>query len=308
MRTRMLVTHLLVALAAAIPMSAGASPDSGYLGVRMQSIEGGLAEALDMEENSGVLLGQVVENSPAAAAGLASGDIVVAIDGTKVDSPSALSRAVRDHEPGDEIELAYLRGGSEKKARITLGEMAERRPARRHARVHDLRIGRDHGFLGVVTQPLGGDLGEYFGVENGEGALVAEVVEESPAAELGLQAGDVIKSIDGELVGDPDELRRVVGNYEEETEVEVVWVRDRREKSGKTTLEVREGLGVLGLPGMPHHGLDIAPLRRHVGDGLLWLESEEFQETIDKALEGLRVELDEIRSEIKTLREESRAD
>lgn len=299
MRTRMI--PLLAGLVALAPLAASASP-GGYLGVRMQSIEGGLAEALDLEENAGVLLGQVVDDSPAAKAGLENGDIVTAIDGAAVDSPGAIHRIVRDHEPGDEILIAYLRDGKSREAKVLLGEPTR---ARRHARMaRDLRIGRDHGFLGVVTQPLSEELGEYFGVEGGRGALVSEVVEDSPAAKLGLEAGDVVTAVDGHDVADPQDLREIVSEFEEETEVEVVWVRDKRRETGKTTLEIREGRQMFGMHGFPG-GFDV---RRHVDDGMRWFHDERVQEQLDDAMRALREELDEIRAEIREIREESKAD
>jgi serine protease Do len=284
-------TALALALLVAAPLTASAK-DSGYLGVRLQRIDEGLAEALDLEPDSGVLVRQVEEDSPAQKAGLEPGDIVLRVDDKAVGQPSELSRRVRDLEPGDEVKLDIRRDGEAKTIAVTLGEAEMRRGHRwPDIRVEELKLGKDHGFLGVMTQPLEGELGAYFGAENG-GALVSEVVEDSPAAKLGLKAGDVITRIDDEEIADPGDLRRVVGEHDEEVEVEVAWLRDKKEQTGKATLEVREGLA-FGLPHFGHHDmrwLDDGPGRRVV--------VERFDD------DGLREELEELRQELQELKDQ----
>jgi S1-C subfamily serine protease len=226
---------------------------AGYLGVRLQRVDGGLAEALDVEADSGVLLSQVVDDSPAAKAGLAAGDIVVKVGDTAVGTPSELHRAIRDRKAGDVVTLSVLRDGKERKVEATLAEAKTARGPRRDRMrdrlrdVREMRLGREHGWLGVQTQPLSGDLGDYFGAKEG-GALVSEVVEESPAAKLGLEAGDVIVKVDDEAIEDPVDLRRAVGRHEEPVEVQVTWLREGREQRGKVELEVREGFAFLDAP------------------------------------------------------------
>jgi serine protease Do len=311
----MIAKHLLAILVVAIPLAASGNPNKvekedekgrGHLGVRMQPIEGGLAEALNLEENSGVLLGHVAEEGPAGQAGLEAGDILTAIDGKKIEEPSDVRRVLRDHHAGDAVEVDYLRDGRAAKARVTLGdkEAMDDLFGRRLEKIHELRIDRERGFLGVMTQPLSGDLGEYFGVENGEGALVSEVVDESPAKKLGLRAGDVIVEVAGEKVTDPEDLREIVGDFEEEKEVEVAWIRDGRRQTGKTTLEVREGpVGMWGHEGGPF-SFDMEPMRRHVG----YLKSDEFRDDLRQSLEDVKKELGEIRAELDRMRAESKSD
>ncbi|MBZ0269426.1 PDZ domain-containing protein [bacterium] len=323
------ITGLVAAVALAVlPAVASAGPGQGnagegrdgrgYLGIHLQSIDGGLAEALDMKADSGVLVRQVEDESPAAKAGLRAGDIVTKLDGEAMTTPAGLRRAVRAHAVGDEVKLEYLRDGKSASAKVTLAEAEGERTPKAHGlarrfhddvgrgmhRVRELRVGGDRGFLGVVTQPLTGDLGEYFGVKENEGALVAEVVEDSPAAKLGLKVGDVITSVGDRSIEDPGDLGEAVRSYEEPTKIALTWVRDKKEKRGEVELEVREsktswsGDMPFGLGNMRWFGNDDD--MRHVE---IRRFSDEDSDDLDEELQGVREELDALRTELKELRE-----
>lgn len=287
-----------LALALAIPSLAFAGDDddftenkSGYLGVRLQRIEGGLAEALDLKEDGGVLIGQVIDGSPADAAGVEAGDIVLKVDGQAVGTPDALAKSVRVKSAGSQVSLDVLRDGKPQTLTVKLGES----PASGDAEGRELRwtrrqgsgdrgdndaeddgddndddvrifrgpgaggrewIGDEHvrgerGYLGVMSQPISEELAGYFGVKDGKGALVSEVVKDSPAAKLGLQAGDVITKVDGEAIDGPGELMRAVRKIGEAKDVDVEWIREKRVKTGKAAIELREGWagGTGGMPG-----------------------------------------------------------
>ena len=275
-----------------------ASAKDGHLGVRLQSLDGGLAEALDREEGEGVLVGQVTDDSPAAKAGLEKGDIIVRIGDEDVASPSDVRRIVSDREPGDRVDVTYVRDGKSHEVDVELAE-APRGEHRMHVG-RELRVQKERGYLGVVTQPLSGDLGSYFGVEDGEGALVSEVVEDSPAAKLGLAPGDVITRIDGTKTEDPGDLSRVVRGIDEEKTVEVVWVRDKKEKRGQATIELREStFGDLPLLGELR---DLVP--RFDVHGPRWVEGGGPSPKLD---EELREQLDVLREELQALKEEMRS-
>jgi membrane-associated protease RseP (regulator of RpoE activity) len=308
---------------------AGKDSDRGYLGIRMQEVEGGLAEALDVEENSGVLINDVVDDSPADEAGLEAGDIVVAVADEDVETPSDLQSAVRANKPGDEIEIRFLRDGKTRTVTAKLAEAPGRRdeflhqvkdlPCKLGGKLEKFHLAGEYGFLGVHTQPLRGDLGEYFGVEEGEGALVTEVVEDSPAEKLGLEAGDVIIEVAGEEVEDPGDLREIVSAYDEETEVEVVWIRDRKKRDGKTTLEIREGalertfnisLWDDDDDFDDDHHVRISPrqMRRHHLPEDVIIEKRLIREDMDETIEELREELQELRKELQELQKDLSSD
>jgi serine protease Do len=303
------------------------SPEAGtgWLGIRPQRIDGGLAEALDLESDSGVLVGQVVEDSPAEKAGLRAGDIILSVDEDEVGTPTELVDAVRGHEAGESVSVSILRDGKTREIDVKLGEapsFGERLEdgsraglhdlRRRLDRVRELRVPGKHGFLGVVTQPVEGDLAEYFGAAEG-GALVSEVVADSPAEKLGLRAGDVIVEVAGEAVSDPGDLRRVVAKHEEaEDEVEVAWIRDKQRRTGRVALEVREGPRFFSWSeegGGPVWEHEVPPdpemlrdMRRHAGDARIRVERFYDDSEMDEMLRQLRKELDELREEVEELK------
>ncbi|MFN8178201.1 MAG: PDZ domain-containing protein [bacterium] len=311
------------ALIAAAPAVAKADDDEtggAYLGVRLQRVEGGLAEALEMKADSGVLLAQVLDDSPAAKAGLHGGDIVVKLDGQAVGSPAELRSAIESKKAGETVTIDYLRNGKPMTAQATLREtpeseegglargFAQVRPGIDHLRrrlgsVRDMHLGREHGWLGVYTQPMTGQLGEYFGTKEG-GALVAEVVDASPAAKLGLKAGDVIVKIDDQKIEDPEDLRRVVGGHDEPADVELTWVREHHAQHGKTKLEVREGLGMLDAPeapmpsnhnGGPGPGDDLDMRQRVRAFGM------RAHDDTDRALQELREQVKRLQEQVQKL-------
>jgi serine protease Do len=240
-----------------IPVLVAANDDEetkkAYLGIRMQRIDGELGEALSVEEGSGVLVGQVMDDSPASKAGIKEGDVIVKVDGSDVESPEMLGELIRSKSDGEKVNVQLLRDGKSKSVTVTLAEAPEDmgNPFGGHqpypgwfesaedAEDDDGEPAKQ-GYLGVMTQPLSTDLGEYFGVQDGKGALVSEVVESSPAAKLGLRAGDVITQIDDREIDGPGDLLRAMRDISEAKTVKVAWVRAKKAHSGSVELEVRD--------------------------------------------------------------------
>jgi predicted metalloprotease with PDZ domain len=193
---------------------------------------------------NGVVLEEVTEGSPAMRAGLRDGDIVVAIDGDPLGEEAG--EDVVEHmggvEPGDTVEVTYLRDGAERTARVVTeegggfaflrgpGELNVERMAPRAFRF-DLGEGpagawvfrtRSHGLELAEVNP---ELGRYFGTDHG--LLVVEVDEDSP---LGLRAGDVILSVDGRDVRDAGHARSIISSYRDDEPITFRVVRDQREQ------------------------------------------------------------------------------
>ncbi len=99
----------------------------GFLGVRSQpvSIQGAQQKALDREQSTGLLLVGVEEDSPAGAAGLLVGDIIVAIAGEPVSDPDQLLASLVGDAVGKAIQVQVLRGGQAKTIKVTIGERKE---------------------------------------------------------------------------------------------------------------------------------------------------------------------------------------
>ncbi len=255
------------------------SGGGAYLGVEILDVDGERASELGMARPYGVYIGGVVDGEPAAEAGIEEGDVVVAWNGDRVESVAGLRRLVSETPPGRVVDLTVLRDGAEREVSVELAERAsffsggrgltfvspqveltQIAPSSARARARALEVeerlrdvqeraadgvmdrifyslsGRPR--LGANTQSLGDQLAEYFGVEGG--VLVTSVHEDTPAAEGGLRAGDVIVGLGDEEIDDPDDLRRALADLEP-GEVSVRVVRDGAEQTLTVELEEREG-------------------------------------------------------------------
>lgn len=157
--------------------------DRGWLGVQIQPVDKDLAEALGLDAARGAMVTDVSEGSPAAAAGLRPGGVVIAVDDTPVRGARDLARQIARTAPGEEVALTVWRDGSEDTVSVRLG----RRPGARVA---------------MVPAKEGPDLGLQLGQDDGDGALIEQVQPSSPAAGKSLLPGDRILKVDGIPVTD----------------------------------------------------------------------------------------------------------
>jgi serine protease Do len=163
----------------------------GWLGVSLQPLTPELATSFGVKDAKGALVADVSADSPAARAGLKSGDIIMEFNGKKVDDPSALARAVALAKPGETSRLALWRDRQQKAVEIKLGEI----PVERTAAVKDAS-GNDASGLGVTVQPVTPEIARQLDLKHPSGVVVTRVDPEGTAAEAGMQRGDVIVEID----------------------------------------------------------------------------------------------------------------
>lgn len=112
----------------------------------------------------------------------------------------------------------------------------------------------DRGFMGVSLQELTPELAKEFGVGDSGGALVAEVTDDSAAAEAGLRQGDVIVEFDGKPVRDGRSLRLMVGQKSPGTQVALKYLRDGKERNARLTLQRMPGTADDGTPAVSEGG------------------------------------------------------
>lgn len=227
----------------------GRSADA-WLGIYTQTVDADLAKAFDLAVEHGAIVNEVVDDSPADDAGLRDGDVIVAIDGSKIHDTDDLLDLIDDSDPGDEIVLTIDRDGKQKQISVELGKERGRKSHGGWGRlfghggshrvpappalpdvpeVYSLSFGGSRSFLGVSLTDLSDQLGDFFGVEDGRGALITEVEDDSPADEAGLEAGDVIVAIGDEEVDDYDDVVEIIAETEEGDKIIVALIRDRKE-------------------------------------------------------------------------------
>lgn len=211
----------------------------------------------------GVVIDDVDSEGPAAKAGFKAGDIVVSFDGETVRSARQFARVVEETPAGRPVKAEVLRSGARVSLEVTPGSGRDMRFSMSdddarvwpHGRVFDFRAMPDlrelerlpemmdglglggHIRLGVSVQGLTPQLAEYFGVK--DGVLVSAVQDDSPASRAGLEAGDVITSVNGSAVDDASELRRLLRDAPQAT-VKVGVMRDRKAMTIDVTLDRQE--------------------------------------------------------------------
>jgi serine protease Do len=172
----------------------------GRLGVTIQEVSPSLAESFGLSGSDGALVASVEKDSPAAKAGLEPGDIVLKLDDTKIGRSGELPPLVANMQPGTSATLQVWRKGHTQDIRVAVGELTAARYA------SNSKPEADKGRLGVAVRPLTPEERQQAEVAGG---LVVERAS-GAAARAGIQAGDIILSLNGQPVRDFDDLRNLV--------------------------------------------------------------------------------------------------
>ncbi len=177
----------------------------GWLGIAIESITPSIAKSLglDQEHPTGAaLVASVSENSPAAKAGLKPGDVITAAGGHQIRDPHDLPRLVAAAPIGSKLPLKILRDGKELTLEATIGEMPKAPETEQAAE----QSGGPESALGMEFVPLTPQLRSRLHTpKDVKGVVVGRVADNSPAASLGIQPGDVVESIDRKPVTTPRE-------------------------------------------------------------------------------------------------------
>lgn len=178
----------------------------GWLGVGVQQLTEELAASFGLKEAKGALVSEVMEGSPAAAAGIKRGDILLAYGGRAVEQVSDLPRAVAATPVGQKVPVKIFRGGKTMEVQVTVAKLEEEMEPQ----------AKGEGG-GVLTQTLGITVGNvtaeairFYDLPSDKGALVAAVDPAGPAAESGLRPGDLIEELNGKEVTNAAAFRAAV--------------------------------------------------------------------------------------------------
>ena len=179
----------------------------GWAGIEIVPLDDVLASQFRVPGQEGALVNSVVEDSPAAEAGIRRGDVIVAFDGRKIKSPGAFVKSVEQTLPGKKAELKVIRGGKERDVALTIAERplqtADAEPGPRPKAV------RSSMWMGAHIQTAGGEVNERFRLPHGaSGVVVLDVDNGSWAEEIGLQRGDLIQSLNGRQTRDAADFAR----------------------------------------------------------------------------------------------------
>jgi serine protease Do len=175
----------------------------GWLGVFIQEVNRDLAESFDLKRPHGALVTQVMEGSPAADAGLTSGDIITRFNDTPIDFSSDLPHLVGRVPVGSKAKLRVLRGGKELTLNVTIGELAERGDGEAGYGAPGDEV---RSRIGLSVEPLPPAAAEQLGISGGVRVLESD----GAAAEAGIRSGDVVIRLDNQEISDTESFRKIV--------------------------------------------------------------------------------------------------
>jgi serine protease Do len=244
----------------------------GYLGVDIRDVGKEQMSTLKMDSTHGAVIVQVDHDGPAGRAGLRERDVILQMNGKSVDGEGRLRKMIRDTPPGQPVTLLISREGQKQTVSTQMGEKEEvlREAWQRHIAVPEPDgttmppppppVEEKHGFfsspgkasrsfLGSIVSPtytgamletMAPQLAEYFGAQGKTGLLVRSVDTNSPAAQAGMHAGDVVVRVNAANIATSGDWLRAVRDNKGKT-ISVVVLRDRREQT------------LLMVPNSKHH-------------------------------------------------------
>ncbi|HEY0768157.1 MAG TPA: DegQ family serine endoprotease [Steroidobacteraceae bacterium] len=173
----------------------------GKLGVVIQNVTQGLADSFGLPQPEGALVSSVEKGGPAEHAGIEPGDVILKLNGTLLKDSSELPVQIAAVTPGTNVNLEIWRNHATREVTVKLGALEDKRTAANTSSAH-----QEGGKLGLAVRPLTAE--EQRGA-NMKGGLVVERAS-GPAAEAGIQAGDVVLAANGAPVSNVEQLRSAV--------------------------------------------------------------------------------------------------
>jgi serine protease Do len=177
----------------------------GWIGVQIQAVTPDIADSLGLKQATGALVSEPQKDSPAAKAGIQSGDVITAVNDAPVRDPRELARKIGTMAPGATVKLAVLHSGQSKTLTLTLGTLPNEKQASNEPNQRDQREVPDSDMpnLGLTLAP-----GNKVSGAGGNGVVVTAVNAGGIAAEHGFQVGDIILEVGGKAVTTPADVRK----------------------------------------------------------------------------------------------------
>jgi len=183
----------------------------GWLGVSIGKINRKTQEAFGLKNRKGALVGAVTEGSPAEEAGLTHGDVIVGVNGRKIDTTRDLIDTIANMAPRTRVELDVIRNGEHRTFKVTLGERDEASVESVGGEEEDSGSDALSERVGISVKSLDGRTRQMLGLDDGaQGLLITHVVPDSAAGDEGLSRGDVILEANGEKIRSRQQLIDIV--------------------------------------------------------------------------------------------------
>ncbi len=178
----------------------------GMLGVGIQPVTRDVASSLGLKDTHGVLVSSVTPGGPADKAGVKVYDVITQVNGKNVDDSNALRNEIASMEPGSDVTLTIIRNGAQQQIHAKVGELTPQAAAQSSGGGQS-----GAGRLGAAVAPLTPDIASQLGIRRGVQGLVVESVDpDGAAAQVGIQAGDVIQECNRQPVRSPADLQNAL--------------------------------------------------------------------------------------------------
>ena len=202
------------------------SVERGWLGVQIQNVTPDLAEALGLDEAAGAIVAAVTPDSPAQAAGIKAGDVILDFAGKKVDDTRELARVVAQHPAESDAEVTLWRDGEAQSVAVVTGRMpSSAQLAETSGPTPD--GGYHSSALSAQLAALTPELRARYGLEDdAKGVLVLDIKEGSVFQDS-LRSGDVIRKVEGAEVASPQQLERIVEQAKQQSKKAVLMLVSR---------------------------------------------------------------------------------
>jgi len=239
------------------------SGTSSYLGVDISDVSTERLSALKLKEEKGVEVTMVDQDAPAGKAGIKEHDVILSMNGTAIESGAQLRRMIHETPPGRVVTFGLSRDGQPMSVKV---QLADKGKEFSFMNGHDMKNFNVHvpeihipdidipsinmvmvtssARSGLSVENITPQLGEFFGVKNGNGVLVRAVEKGSRAEKAGFRAGDVIVKINDQPVHDTGDFTHAVRSRKGAA-VSVGVIRDKREQNLNLTLPEHKESGVL---------------------------------------------------------------
>lgn len=296
------------------------SEDSGgnsYLGVDIADVTGERVSQLKLKEEKGVEITMVDQDAPAGKAGIREHDVILTMNGTPVDSAAQLRRMIHETPPGRVVTLGLSRDGQPMTVKVQLGDKGKEYAYSPKAKdfhfemppippippmpeidipAFNMVVVTSSPRSGLTVENITPQLGEFFGVKNGNGVLVRAVAKGSRAEKAGFRAGDVIVKINDQTIHDTSDFTHAVRSREGDS-VNVGVVRDKKEQTIALPMPERKDSGEL----FDEESLEY-PLLGDASRVELREVQQEVQQEIARVQPEIKLATEEVRKDVGEIR------
>ncbi len=175
--------------------------DRGWLGVVIQNVTDDIADSIGMAEAKGAMISKVTEDGPAAKEDLKPGDVIVEVNGDKIEDSRDLARKIAELNPNTDVNLSIVRYGEKREVSMKLGTFPSSKQLAALEKDKPADTGQQMKDLGLSLAPAAKVPGA-----GEQGVVITEVDPKSDAADKGLKAGDVILEVAGVSVSNPSDV------------------------------------------------------------------------------------------------------